>query len=60
MQKARFTKGIKRSELTKRCFDEKRMWPGWGTVREVVVLRDHADRFLVRVTIYGAASKAAC
>jgi hypothetical protein len=60
MQKARFTKGIKRSELTKQCFDEVRMWPGCGTITEVAVLRDHADRFLVRVTIYGAASKVAC
>lgn len=57
MLKARFTQGVGRSQLAKQCFDEVRMWPGCETIMGVAVLRDGADRFQVKVTAYGAASK---
>jgi hypothetical protein len=51
------TVGISRSDLTRDCLQEIRLWPGCETVEETGVLGDLRGGFSVHVTNYGAARK---
>jgi hypothetical protein len=53
----RFTAGISRSDLTRDCLQDLRLWPGCETVWGVAVLAQPGGRFTVHVTDYGLAKK---
>ena len=52
------TVGISRSDLTRDCLHEIRLWPGCETVEELGVLEDLRGGFSVHVASYGVAKKA--
>jgi hypothetical protein len=51
------TIGISRSDLTRDCLHQLRVWPGCETVEGVAVLGDLGGKFSVHVTDYGFAKR---
>lgn len=51
------TVGISRSDLTRDCLQQIRLWPGCETVEGLGVLGDLQGGFSVHVIKYGAAKK---
>ncbi|MEA2913812.1 MAG: hypothetical protein QOJ15_5893 [Bradyrhizobium sp.] len=51
------TVGINRSDLTRDCLQQIRLWPGCETVEGLGVLGDLQGGFSVHVIKYGAAGK---
>jgi hypothetical protein len=51
------TVAIGRTDLTRDCLEEIRLWPGCETVERLGTLGDLRGRFSVHVTDYGEAKK---
>lgn len=51
------TVAIGRTDLTRDCLKEIRLWPGCETVERLGILGDLRGRFSVHVTDYGEAKK---
>lgn len=53
----RYTAAISRSDLTRDCLRELRLWPGCETVEGLAVLGGENGRFTVQVAGYGSSNK---